>query len=148
MSQVARANAIRKSRELPAIQQFNDSVRLCEISTADSPAEFSAWVNGELVIASSRTPYFDAARALLEQGADSNSILVLRHRGSTTNGMVGKLGILARLSVKEPDKGRAHFARYIPIASSPVASRVRQIEPVRGQGGAGARDRLAAGGAL
>ena len=49
------------------------------ISPSNAPGHFGAIVNGELLVRSSRTPFCDAARVLLDRGVDSNSWLVLRH---------------------------------------------------------------------
>lgn len=45
----------------------------------------------------------------------------MRHAGSVTDSLQGRVGVVARLTVKEPDRGRAHFTRYVPLGSSPVA---------------------------
>ena len=120
-------NSVRtRGRDCPANQKFNENVHLCEVRPAAAPGEFTAIVNGELVVWSSRTPLFDAARALLGRGVDSNSWLILRHAGSDTDCLRGKVGILAKLTVKQPDRGRIHLARYVPLVSSPVPSHTRQ----------------------
>ena len=58
--------------------------------------------------------------------AHDDPIMSTRHAGSATNSLIAKLGVAARLTVKEPNKGRAHFARHVPLPSSPVATPVRQ----------------------
>jgi hypothetical protein len=116
---------LRNGRDWPARQQFSELVRLCEVEPSGVPGEFTATVNGELLVFSSRTPYTAAARVLLSRGADTNSIIILRHAGRDTNCLVGKLGIVARLTVKEPDRGVIHFTPYIPFPSSPVRASVR-----------------------
>jgi hypothetical protein len=126
---------LRNGRDWPATQQFSESVRLCEIEPSGVPGEFTATVNGELLVFSSRTPYTAAARVLVGRGADTNSILILRHAGSDTNCLIGKLGIVARLTVKEPDRGSIHFATYTAFSSSPVRPSVRSA-PVTASTGA------------
>ena len=127
---------LRNGRDWPASQQFSELVRLCEIEPSGVPGEFTATVNGELLIFSSRTPYTAAARVLVGRGADTNSVLILRHAGSDTNCLIGKLGIVARLTVKEPDRGRIHFAPYTAFPSSPVPASVRST-PLTASAGAG-----------
>ena len=58
--------------------------------------------------------------------AHDDPIMSTRHAGSATNSVIAKLGIAARLTVKEPDKGSAHFARHVPVPPSPVGAPVRQ----------------------
>ena len=113
-------------RDPAAIQQFNDHVRLCVVAPNGVPGHFSAEVNGQPVVVSSRQPLLDAARVLIALGADTNSWIVMRHRGSDVDALRTKIGIAAALVVKEPDRGRAHFACYVPLGSSPVASPMRQ----------------------
>src|SRR5262245_14234436 len=117
MQQMARAATGRKSncllrngRDPVPEQKFNNNVRLVEISSAETPGEYIARVNGEVLVPSSRTPFLAAARVLAARGADTNSILVLRREGSTVNALVAKLCVAAGLTVKEPDRGRIHFA--------------------------------------
>jgi hypothetical protein len=108
-------------RDPAVIQQFNDQVRLVIVTPNGAPGYYDAVVNGEMLVRSSRTPFCDAARVLLERGVDGNSWLVMRHAGSEIDSLRGKVGVAAKLTVKEPDRGRAHFARYVPRLSSPVA---------------------------
>src|SRR5262245_28665189 len=100
----------RNGLDYPAVQQWSNEVRLCLIKPNGAPDRYDAIVNGELLVTSSRTPFTDAARVLVGRGCDTNSILILRHFGSDTNCLIAKIGIAAKLTVKEPDRGRAHFA--------------------------------------
>src|SRR5262245_27130502 len=84
----------RSARNAPAMQQFAQ-VLLCEVAPSGVPGEFKATVNGELVVASSRQPYFDAGRVLVERGCETSSILILRHAGSDTNSLVANVGVAA-----------------------------------------------------
>src|SRR5262249_44251250 len=110
----------RNERHPAAVQQWSNEVRLCTISLSCTPDHYDATVNGELLVRSSRTPFTATARVLLDRGIDSNSWLIMRHRGSEVDALRGKVGVAARLTVKEPDRGRAHFARYVPFSPSPV----------------------------
>jgi hypothetical protein len=114
---------------LPAIQQFNDQVRLVIISPNGAPARFDAAVDGQLLVTSSPTPLLDVAPLLIERGADTNSWIIMWHQDSDVDALRTKVGIAAKLIVKEPDRGRAHFARYVPLPSSPVAPSMRKTAP-------------------
>src|SRR5262245_10500154 len=118
---------LRNGRDPVPEQKFNNNVRLVEVSSAIAPGEFVARVNGEILVASSRTPFTAAARVLVARGADTNSILVMRHVGSSINALVAKLCVAAGLTVKDPDRGRIHFAPYMAFPSSPVAASIRQF---------------------
>lgn len=131
----------RNGRDLPAVEQFSDRVRLCIIAPSCTPDHYDATVNGELLVRSSRTPFCDVARVLLYRGVDSNSWLILRHAGSQTDSLRAKVGVAAKLTVKEPDRGRIHFARYVPFSPSPVKPPARNPDPalVTGPGAEAAR---------
>jgi hypothetical protein len=79
-----------------------------------------------ILVASTIQPLLDSARRLLEQGFDPNLTLVLRHAGSSTNALSATVGVAARLSVAEPDRGSPHFRPWRPYSSSPGASPIRQ----------------------
>ena len=131
----------RNGRHPAAVQQWSNEVRLCTISPNGAPDHFDAVVNGELLVRSSRTPFCDVARVLLDRGVDSNSWLILRHAGSQTDSLRAKAGVAAKLTVKEPDRGRIHFARYVPFSPSPVKPPARNPDPalVTGPGAEAAR---------
>ena len=116
----------RNGKHLPPVQLFSNEVRLVTVSPNGAPGHFDAVIDGELMVASSRQPFTDTARVLLDRGVDSNSWLIQRHAGSDVDALRGKVGIAAKLTVKEPDRGQVHFARYVPFGPSPVAPRVAQ----------------------
>ena len=120
-------HAVRPSQ--PATQVYNSNVRLIEV-TPTSPGCFSASVNGDILVISSRQPLLDACRRLLEAGADPNSWVVMRHAGSEVETLRGKIGILAKLAVEDrPSGGKPpRFVRHRPMpnraeGSSPIARR-------------------------
>lgn len=115
----------RNGRDVPARQQFNAQVRLCEVAPSGVPGEFKAIINGELVIPSSRVPLLDAARALLAGGADPNGWLIMRHAGSDTDCLRGKIGVLAQLAVRDNNYGTPKLRRMAPAGVS-LAAPVRQ----------------------
>ncbi len=53
---------------------------------------------GRLLVASSTTPFLDAARALLKLGYAPDTILTMRHDGSTTEALRAPIGKAARLT--------------------------------------------------
>src|SRR5262245_42451497 len=122
-----RNHAVRHS--LPAIQLYNSNVRLIEVAPT-CPGCFSASVNGEMLVISSRQPLLDACRCLLGAGADPNSWVVMRHVGSEVESLRGKIGILAQLAVEDrPSGGKPpRFVRHKPMpnraeGSPPIARR-------------------------
>lgn len=103
----------RKRRLSPPIeQQWSSEVRLVTIAPAGNPGHFSAEVAGEKVVTSSCTPFCDAARVLLNRGADSNSWLILRYAGFDTNCLRSKIGIAARLSVRKIGRPGSSSTRH------------------------------------
>jgi hypothetical protein len=75
---------------------------------------FAARLDGRL-LATSRTPFCDAARALIAEGADPSTILIMRHAGSEIDALRARLSVAARLTVEErPSGGPPRFARYRP----------------------------------
>jgi hypothetical protein len=65
---------------------------------------------GDRRLATSRTPFFESARKLLELGADPGDVLIMRHRGSDTVSLRARVGVAAKLRVKETAAG----PRYVP----------------------------------
>jgi hypothetical protein len=79
--------------------------------TASSPGHFLAKLasNCDVLVASSRTPFLDAARRLLELGHAADTVLVMKH--GQTESLRNTIGIAAALTVKETENGPA-FRRY------------------------------------
>jgi hypothetical protein len=63
---------------------------------------------GDILLATSRMPFFDSARKLLEVGADPNDLLVMRHQGSGTASLRARIGTAAKLAVHETNAGPRH----------------------------------------
>ena len=101
-------------RHPAAVQQWSNQVRLCTISPNGAPGHFDAVVNGELLVRSSRTPFCDAARVLIDRGVDSNSWLILRHAGSDIDSLRAKVGVAAKLTVAEGERDAPRFRRWKP----------------------------------
>lgn len=72
----------------------------------------ATWLGVDLGV--SRTPFYASARALLALGVAPDAWLEMRHRGSATVAMRGRVGAAALLSVSEPDRGVARTVLYVP----------------------------------
>jgi hypothetical protein len=57
--------------------------------------------DGRLICAKSRTPFLDTARALLAEGCDPDTIIVMRHAGSELDCLCSTIGAAAKLAVNE-----------------------------------------------
>jgi hypothetical protein len=60
---------------------------------------------GDILLVTSRTPFFDSARKLLEVGADPNDLLVMCHHGSATTSLRARVAVAAKLAVTETNAG-------------------------------------------
>jgi hypothetical protein len=114
-----------RSRRNSSEQQWSNQVRLVVISPNGAPDHYDGFVDGELLVASSRQPFVDAARVLPERGADSNSWLVLRHAASDTDSLRAKVGVAAKLTVRDRAVGVPKFRRLKPWQDSAPALPMR-----------------------
>jgi hypothetical protein len=110
---VRNRNLPRNGRDRPVGQLFSNEVRLVTISPNGAHGHYDAVVDGELVVKSSLTPFCDAARVLVERGVDTNSWIVMRHQGSDVDALRSKVGIAAKLTVRE-DRDAPRFVKYAP----------------------------------
>ena len=78
------------------------------------------------ISARSNSPILTLCRLLIRAGHNPSARLEA-YRGSTLCLSVS-IGAGARRTVKEPDGGRAHFAKWTAFPSSPVASRAQEKE--------------------
>jgi hypothetical protein len=103
----------------PPIQVFNHNVNLIVVSPNGEPGRFAAHDDrGRLLVASSRQPLLDACRLLLSVGIEANAWAIMRHHGNDVDAVRGKVGILAKLTVVERDRGGIQLERWNPISSS------------------------------
>jgi hypothetical protein len=65
---------------------------------------------GDILLATSRTPFFDGARKLLEIGAEPTDLLIMRHQGSSTPSLRARIAVAAKLAVTDTRVG----PRYVP----------------------------------
>jgi rubredoxin len=76
-------------------------------------SRFGARLRGDdRVLCVSDQPFVDAARALIAEGHDPETALVMRHKGSETIAPTARLGAAAKLTVREGDRP-PHFASYV-----------------------------------
>ena len=56
---------------------------------------------GNILLATSRTPFFDSARKLLEIGAEPTDLLIMRNEGSSTPSLRARIAAATKLAVTE-----------------------------------------------
>lgn len=66
---------------------------------------FEAQCSGQLIVARTREPLLDGARALLAAGYHPDTVIVLRHAGSDINALRARIGTAARFYVEESGHG-------------------------------------------
>jgi len=119
------------------LQQRQHGRNMIVLVAAPNPRRFTFNVRIEhsdrFLVRSTYQPFFDSARRLLDLGHDPETILVLKHEGSPTEALKSTIGAAGRLTVKEPDRGRIHFAQWKAFPSSPVTPRVRRTAETRVQ---------------
>lgn len=69
---------------------------------------------GKDIIATSRTPFLAAARALIDRGHSPDMVLTMSHEGDNTDSLRSTLGAAAGLRVVENDTAGPRFGRYRP----------------------------------
>jgi hypothetical protein len=82
-----------------------------------SPGYFQARLadTDELLVGSSRQPFLDAARMLIENGHDPYAVLLMKHAGSNIVALKGRLSKAAKLGVEEGPTG----PRFVPFRTGP-----------------------------
>lgn len=81
-----------------------------------APGRFSAFLDSEKIVKSSKTPFCTAARVLVERGYPADATLIMRHGGSKTDALRAPLGKAAMLTVVELKAGGPpRFARWSPF---------------------------------
>jgi hypothetical protein len=77
-------------------------------------------VLGERVLCTVKEPFFAAARILVAEGVDPETVLTMRHQGSQIRGLTMTLGRAARLMVKEGDVRGLEIVPYAPSPFAPI----------------------------
>ena len=68
---------------------------------------------GDRHLTTTKTPFFDAARILKDQGVPLDQPLTMTHEGSGTVALRSTVGAAAKLSVQDNDQG-IRLRRYCP----------------------------------
>src|SRR5262249_39035007 len=80
---------------------------------------YDALYLGETLVKSSNTPFLAGCRALLARGFDPNAVAVMRHEGSNTDSLRGRIRKAAQLTgIEATTHRRARFAPYRPFPDS------------------------------
>jgi hypothetical protein len=121
--------------DVPAYRQNQAPLVVVVATAAGRPGHFVATLNGTALITASKTPMCAAGRGLLAEGFDPDAIVVLKHAYSPTVCLTAKLGVAARLAVKDCHRGKPTFEPWQSMPpSSPVASPVSENGQARAHG--------------
>lgn len=91
-------------RKIPRIDCTQAHVVLISaVPLGDS--RFEARCGAQLIVASTRQPLLDGARALLAAGDHLDTIAVMRHVGSDVDALIARIGTAARFYVEESGSG-------------------------------------------
>ena len=94
--------------------------------TAIGRGHFDASFGGSLIVAASKQPISEAARALHRIGFPDDAELVARHAGADHYAMRGPLGVWRKVRFRE-DRGSPRFVPWEPFPSRRVRPRKCQI---------------------
>jgi len=92
---------------------------------------FDGKVDGRCVVKRSTTPFCDAARMLLAEGANPATRFIMRHEGSPHDALRSTVGAAAGLTVADDNGGKPIFRKWSPYdreGTIPVASPMREME--------------------
>jgi hypothetical protein len=100
---------------------YNQPLILIVAEADNRRGYFDGEIGGRLVVQRSRQPFLGAARALLAQGIDPATPLLMRYKGSGTDSLRSTVGKAAPLTVEERAYGGApKYARWQPYPMSPT----------------------------
>lgn len=77
---------------------------------------FFAYLGNRPLCKASSTPFYSAARALLDEGVSPDTVLTMRHDGSSIVSLRSTVGQAAKLTVVEEDKKGLRVRKYRPPA--------------------------------
>lgn len=77
---------------------------------------FFAYLGNRPPCKATSTPFYSAARVLLDEGVSPDTVLTMRHEGSSIVSMRSTIGEAARLTVTEEDKKGLRVRKYRPPA--------------------------------
>jgi hypothetical protein len=90
------------------------------VEALDHHGRFRAYLDGQVIVASSRQPFVDGARRLIDLGHDPKSRLEMWHAGAADFSLRAPLGVAAKLMVEESAHGPI-FRRHRIATASAVA---------------------------
>jgi hypothetical protein len=98
------------------------------VARPNGRGRYDALHAGETLVKSTSIPFLAGCRALLARGFDPDAVAVMRHEGSNTDSLRGRIGKAAELAVLEMERGNApRFIKYRPYEG---AVEVRGCPPV------------------
>jgi hypothetical protein len=89
------------------------------------PDKFDAFLSDERIARAATAPFCCAARVLIERGWPPDTILVMRHRCSTTESFRTPINVAAQLTVRE-DRCGPRFDRWRPMPLRAVDAPIAQ----------------------
>jgi hypothetical protein len=104
------------------------------IATTSRPGLFSASLDGETLLKSSRQPMCDAARALHRLGFPDDTLMVSFWGGSKHESMRGLVGDCRWLRVREDARTSPRIASYEPFAAARVSKRKAKVVLLKERG--------------
>jgi hypothetical protein len=93
---------------------------------------FDGKVDGRFVVKRSTTPFCDAARVLLAEGANPATRFIMRHEGSPYDALRSTVGAAAKLTVVDDKGGKPIFTKWSPYdarSRSLDAPPMRETDP-------------------
>ena len=103
------------------------------------PGRFDAMVGDQVIVAASKRPFLHGCRALLELAHDPDQVVVMRPVGSATDCLRGTIGVAAKLTVDDSDRGGIRFRPWKAFCSgavdAPAALNDPEVAPGPGRGG-------------
>lgn len=78
---------------------------------------FTAYLGERPLCKATPTPFYSVARVLLDEGVSPDTVLTMKHKGSSIVSMRYTLGEAARLTVTEEDKKGLRVRTYHPPSS-------------------------------
>ena len=88
---------------------------------------FNGYIDDRCIVCSGQ-PFLDASRILINEGIDPNTVMIMRHKGSNIDALIGKIGIAAKLTVDEGDSsdGTPRFKTWKPFPDVSVFTQIAE----------------------
>jgi hypothetical protein len=107
------------------------------VEQADRVGHFRARLGARVIIATTRQPLCDGARILLRGGVDPDAFAVMRHAGSGTDALRGRISAAAQLTVDENPRHRFRPIQAWDTPPAPVPAPVPHRHWVQVAGASG-----------